>query len=151
MQKKQQVLRSGSGILFAILLVACASTAYIPVRYQLAPKSSALQNQTVYLKVSDARTDTRIFDASAEKEFANFNGNFALVLAYGDEKGLVDGTYDDAGHYNVLKRMVKQAGEDAMVVPIFITSMPTAMQSYVHSDYPKIHIVVWDTWRDWME
>ncbi len=60
-------------------------------------------------------------------------------------------TYDDAGYYSVLKRMVRQAGEDAMVTPIFITAMPTVMQSYVHSDYPMIHIVVWDSFDDWME
>ena len=60
-------------------------------------------------------------------------------------------TYDDVGHYSVLKRIVRQAGEDAIVTPIFITSMPTAMQSYVHSDYPRIHIVIWDCFDDWME
>jgi hypothetical protein len=78
----------------AVCLAACASTSYIPVRYQLAPTSKALQGQEVYLSVTDARTDTRIFDATAQKEFEGFTGNFALILAHGDEKGLRDGTYD---------------------------------------------------------
>lgn len=60
-------------------------------------------------------------------------------------------TYDDAGHFHVLKRMVKQASDDAMVIPLHITAMATAVQSYVHSDYPKIHIVIWDSFEDWME
>ncbi|MFC1494923.1 ABC transporter substrate-binding protein [Thermodesulfobacteriota bacterium] len=60
-------------------------------------------------------------------------------------------TYDKAGHYSVLKRMVRQASEDAMVVPLYITALATAIQPYVHSDYPRIHIIVWDSWDDWME
>ena len=94
MFKKRQMLRLSIGLIAAVFLVACASTSYIPVRYQLAPTSKALQGQEVYLSVTDARTDTRIFDATAQKEFEGFNGEFALILAYGDEKGLRDGTYD---------------------------------------------------------
>ncbi len=60
-------------------------------------------------------------------------------------------TYDDAGHYSVLKRMVRRASEDAMVVPLYITAMAAAMQPYVHSDYPKIHIIIWKCYEDWME
>ena len=60
-------------------------------------------------------------------------------------------TYDDVGHYSVLKRMVRQASEEAMVVPLYITAMAAAMQPYVHSDYPKIHILLWETYEDWME
>jgi len=60
-------------------------------------------------------------------------------------------TYDDAGHYSVLKRMVQRAGEDAMVVPLYITAMATVTQTYVHSDYPKVHIVIWNSFEDWME
>jgi peptide/nickel transport system substrate-binding protein len=60
-------------------------------------------------------------------------------------------TYDNAGHYNVLKRMIRQAGEDAMVVPLYITAMATVIQDYVHSDYPKIHIIIWKSYEDWME
>jgi peptide/nickel transport system substrate-binding protein len=60
-------------------------------------------------------------------------------------------TYDDAGHYSVLKRMVRQASDDAMVVPLYITAMATVMQPYVYSDYPKIHIIIWKSYEDWME
>ena len=60
-------------------------------------------------------------------------------------------TYDDAGYHSVLKRMVRQAGEEAMVVPLYITATGTAMQPYVHSDYPEIHIIIWDSFKDWME
>jgi hypothetical protein len=47
--------------------------------------------------------------------------------------------------------MVRQAGEEAMVIPLYITAMAAAMQPYVHSDYPKIHIIIWKTYEDWME
>jgi trans-2-enoyl-CoA reductase len=60
-------------------------------------------------------------------------------------------TYDDDGHYSVLKEMVRQASEDAMVVPLYITALATAIQPYVHSDYPRIHTLMWDSWEDWME
>ncbi len=60
-------------------------------------------------------------------------------------------TYDNAGHYSVLKRMVRQAGEEAMVVPLYITAMATVIQDYVHSDYPRIHIIIWKSFEDWME
>jgi peptide/nickel transport system substrate-binding protein len=60
-------------------------------------------------------------------------------------------TYDVTEHYSVLKRMVRQASEDAMVVPLYITALATVIQDYVHTDYPRIHIIVWDSWEDWME
>jgi hypothetical protein len=93
MQKKQ-TLMAGCGFLLMLLLTACASTKYIPVRYQLAPQSKALEGKQLFLKVTDARTDTRLFNAAAQKEFEDFKGGFALTLAYGDEQGLVAGTYD---------------------------------------------------------
>ena len=94
MVKKRQALRLSIGLMAAVLMAACASTTYIPVRYQLAPTSKALLGQEVHLNVTDTRTDTRVFDATAQKEFEGFSGDFALILAYGDEKGLRYGTYD---------------------------------------------------------
>jgi hypothetical protein len=29
--------------------------------------------------------------------------------------------------------------------------MAAAMQPYVHSDYPKVHIIIWKCYEDWME
>ena len=60
-------------------------------------------------------------------------------------------TYDNTEHYSVLKRMVRQVSDDAMVVPLYITAMATVMQPYVHSEYPLIHIVIWKCYEDWME
>jgi peptide/nickel transport system substrate-binding protein len=60
-------------------------------------------------------------------------------------------TYDNDGYYSILKQMVRQASEDAMVIPLHITSLATVMQPYVHSDYPEIHIIIWNSFEDWME
>jgi len=119
MQKRQRTtLRAGIGLIAVLLVAACASTAYIPVRYQLAPKSNALQGRQVFLTVTDTRTDTRIFDASAQKEFKGFNGNFALSLAYGDEKGLVAGTYDLATLFQeALRHKLQNTGVEVLSQP----------------------------------
>jgi hypothetical protein len=119
MQKKQRTTPIAGIVLVALLLVAaCASTAYIPVRYQLAPKANALKGKQIFLTVTDARTDTRIFDAAAQQAFEGFNGYFALSLAYGDEKGLVAGTYDLAGLFQeALRYKLENTGVEVLSQP----------------------------------
>jgi len=119
MQKKQRtIFRTGLGLIAVLLLAACASTAYIPVRYQLAPKSKALQGKQVFLTVTDSRSDTRIFDAAAQQAFEGFNGYFALSLAFGDEKGLVAGTYDlTALFQEALRYKLQNTGVEVLSQP----------------------------------
>lgn len=119
MQKiKRVLLRVGIGFVAAFWAVACASPAYIQVRYQMDPKSNALQGKRTFLKVTDARTDTRIFDATAHKEFTRFNGRFALALAYGDEKALVAGTYDLPTLFReALQKKLENTGVEVLAQP----------------------------------
>jgi peptide/nickel transport system substrate-binding protein len=50
-----------------------------------------------------------------------------------------------------IKEAVRQAGEDAMILPIFRTAECAIMQTYVHTDYPLIHGIIWTPQDDWME
>jgi peptide/nickel transport system substrate-binding protein len=50
-----------------------------------------------------------------------------------------------------IKEAIKQAGEDAMIVPLWRTCNVAIMQPYVHSDYFLIHGVIWTPWDDWMD
>ncbi len=61
-------------------------------------------------------------------------------------------TYDEAGATRALRQVVKQAGEDAMIVPLVRSVQAAVMQPYVHSDYMKIHRQTGNVvYRDWME
>jgi peptide/nickel transport system substrate-binding protein len=50
-----------------------------------------------------------------------------------------------------IKEAIRQAGEDAMIVPLWRTAEASIMQPYVHSNYPKIHGIMWTPEDDWME
>ncbi len=50
-----------------------------------------------------------------------------------------------------LRLAVKQAGEDALVVPLYKTVNAAIMQPYVHSDNYTIHSIIWTAYDDWME
>jgi len=50
-----------------------------------------------------------------------------------------------------IKEAVVQAGEDAMVVPLWRDWSVAVMQPYVHSDYFMIHGVIWTPYDTWME
>jgi len=58
--------------------------------------------------------------------------------------------YDDAEYQNLLRRIVRQASGDAMVVPLYVTVLAAVMQPYVHSDVYKIHQIIWKSYEDWM-
>lgn len=50
-----------------------------------------------------------------------------------------------------IKEAIRQAGEDAMICPLWRTAEAGIMQVYVHSDYPLIHGIIWTPQNDWME
>jgi ABC-type transport system substrate-binding protein len=60
-------------------------------------------------------------------------------------------TYDAAGTQKAFQQVVRQAGEDAMAIPLFRAVQGNVMQPYVHSDYLKVHRQVTTVERDWME
>ena len=60
-------------------------------------------------------------------------------------------TYDKTERLKVIQEMVKQASNDVMLVPLYVTPQPSVMRSYVHSTAFSIHIGRWDSFNDWME
>ena len=38
-----------------------------------------------------------------------------------------------------------------MIIPIYRSAQAQVMAPYVHSEYVKIHTVIWDAEVDWME
>jgi ABC-type transport system substrate-binding protein len=60
-------------------------------------------------------------------------------------------TYEPAPMKTALQQAVRQAGEDAMVIPLWRSAQVNVMRDYVHSDYIKIHSVTWYSYYDWME
>jgi peptide/nickel transport system substrate-binding protein len=60
-------------------------------------------------------------------------------------------TYDDAAYIKKINQVVVKAGEDAMVIPIYVSVLASVMQPYIHSNYIKIHSVIWYSYEDWME
>lgn len=64
----------------------------------------------------------------------------------------LDPGYEDAFEaMDKIKEAVEQAGEDAMIIPLWRDVSVAVMQSYVHSDYFMIHGVIWTPYDTWME
>jgi ABC-type transport system substrate-binding protein len=51
----------------------------------------------------------------------------------------------------LIKDAVKQAGEDAMIIPIYRSVTNSVMQPYVHSQWYIIHGIMWFSQDDWMD
>lgn len=60
-------------------------------------------------------------------------------------------TYEDKAMKKAMQDIVRKASEDAMVIPVFRSAQPHVMQPYVHTNYPKRHVIQWNAWEDWME
>jgi len=76
--------------------------------------------------------------------------NVAKSKAYLDLCSEALHAYEDAEYQHLLRRIVRQASEDAMVVPLYVTVLAAVMQRYIHSDIYRIHQVVWNSYEDWM-
>jgi len=59
--------------------------------------------------------------------------------------------YEPAAMRRALQEAVKQAGEDALVTPLWRSVQTNVMRDYVHTDYIQIHTVTWYSYQDWME
>jgi ABC-type transport system substrate-binding protein len=60
-------------------------------------------------------------------------------------------TFDPSGVKPALQQTVRRASEDAMIIPLWRSAQAGVMQPWVHTDYPKIHIITWYSHQDWME
>jgi peptide/nickel transport system substrate-binding protein len=50
-----------------------------------------------------------------------------------------------------IKAALKQADEDALYVPLWRTYEASVVWPYVHTEYPKIHGIIWHPESDWMD
>jgi peptide/nickel transport system substrate-binding protein len=50
-----------------------------------------------------------------------------------------------------IQAAVKQAGEDALFIPLWRTYEASVIWPYVHTEYPKIHGIIWHPENDWMD
>jgi hypothetical protein len=50
-----------------------------------------------------------------------------------------------------IQSAVKQAGEDCLFLPLYRSYEASVVQTYVHTDYPAIHGIIWHPQNDWME
>jgi ABC-type transport system substrate-binding protein len=60
-------------------------------------------------------------------------------------------TYDRTQLMENIKKIVKQGGEDAMIVPVYRSAQAYIMQPYVHDNYMLIHTIIWQPYDTWME
>ncbi|MBW1648183.1 MAG: hypothetical protein JRJ72_08735 [Deltaproteobacteria bacterium] len=98
-------------LLAAAALGACASTDYLPVRYQLPPASASLAGHQVALEVVDQRSPADIFGPTMRQTFRHFTGNFALRVAEGDERGVLLGPVDLTGLFRrALTKRLERSG-----------------------------------------
>ena len=64
-----------------ISVLACASSSYINLKYQLPSESQQLIGKTVFIEVKDMRKNTAFLSETAKDDFKNFSGLFSLYLA----------------------------------------------------------------------
>jgi peptide/nickel transport system substrate-binding protein len=50
-----------------------------------------------------------------------------------------------------IQAAIKQAGEDCLFVPLWRSYEASIVWPYVHTEYPKIHGVIWHPENDWMD
>ena len=100
------------------LMAACASTDFLPVRYQLPSSEADLSGRQVFLEVVDARSQASIFGPSMQEDFRHFTGNFALKVARGESAEMMLGAYDLKGLFRAaLAQRLKQAGVAVVEAP----------------------------------
>jgi len=73
-------------LMVGIMMMSCATSSYIPIRYQLPPASDQLQGRTVSLAFEDLRADKNFLSPNAQKEFKKFSGLFSLYLARANQQ-----------------------------------------------------------------
>jgi peptide/nickel transport system substrate-binding protein len=60
-------------------------------------------------------------------------------------------TYEPVPLKRALQDAVKQASEDALIIPLWRSAQVNVMRDYVHTDYINIHSVTWYSYQDWIE
>ncbi len=78
-------------------------------------------------------------------------GNIAKSQAYLDLCAQAEHEINFDKQIALIKQAVKQAGEDAMIIPIYRNVDDVLLQPYVHSDYYHVHGALWTPYDDWMD
>jgi hypothetical protein len=100
-------------VLCGLILIplACASTSYIDVRYQVPPVDPSPAVSSIYLLVEDQRPSGKILNPPARDKMPNFRDLFALSLARTDDPGKISGVYDLTGlFYAAIQHRLRQRG-----------------------------------------
>jgi peptide/nickel transport system substrate-binding protein len=64
----------------------------------------------------------------------------------------IDPKFDSpAAAMPTIQAAVKQAGEDCLFVPLWRSYDASVIWPYVHTEYPKIHGIIWHPEEDWMD
>jgi hypothetical protein len=64
----------------------------------------------------------------------------------------IDPKYNSASEAApAIRAALKQADEDALFIPLWRTYEASVVMPYVHTEYPKIHGIIWHPEIDWME
>jgi peptide/nickel transport system substrate-binding protein len=78
-------------------------------------------------------------------------GDILKSQAYLDACDKAIHTYTAAGLIAADQAVVRQASDDAMVVPLYVPVGPIVFAKYVHTSYALIHGVEWNMYQDWMD
>ncbi len=64
----------------------------------------------------------------------------------------IDPKYTDAAEAaTAIQDALKQACEDCLYIPLFRTYEASVVWPYVHTEYPKIHGIIWHPENEWMD
>jgi hypothetical protein len=81
--------------LVSTICISCANSPYINVDYRLPIETQPMITEDpVYINAADLRSDTAILNDSAKKKFANFSGQFALLIRESDNQQSPLGHHD---------------------------------------------------------
>jgi ABC-type transport system substrate-binding protein len=78
-------------------------------------------------------------------------GDIWKSQAYLDACDTAIHTYTADGLIKADQAVVRQASDDAMVVPLYVPVGPIVFAPYVHSSYALIHGIEWNVFQDWMD
>jgi ABC-type transport system substrate-binding protein len=64
----------------------------------------------------------------------------------------IDPKYSSAAEAaSAIQAALKQASEDCLFLPLWRTYEASIVWPYVHTEYPKIHGIIWNPQNDWMD
>lgn len=117
MSHQKKTTRFLLGIIFILFFMgSCATVPELRVEYRVPTQVDTFKGKEVALAFEDVRTNKEILGPGAMEDFQGFTGNFALSLAYGNEKGFRIGLFDLPSLYmEIFKKRFESLG--IIIVP----------------------------------